>query len=256
MSRDRCRLELGERHLVELRASIAETPRRTRRGNRRPSALPLRIALCACAPSCLPALSNFALVEVFACALLLSSLRTCRWQSLRSPTKARTSALPFAAVDAQTRVRLQDELSRIWAKTSLTVLFITHDIGEAIILGDRIGRRRFDPRSGARSRRACSASWSCGSRLGPTGRTTHRGASRIRPAIKLQSDFCRDTRRKHPTAIQKLVLQSEWASSLPAARVCKLAAVREDEACEDYITYPGMAPICAAATTPALGIRA
>jgi ABC-type proline/glycine betaine transport system ATPase subunit len=35
---------------------------------------------------------------------------------------------PFASVDAQTRVRLQDELSRILAKTSVTVLFITHDI--------------------------------------------------------------------------------------------------------------------------------
>jgi NitT/TauT family transport system ATP-binding protein len=54
---------------------------------------------------------------------------------------------PFAAVDAQTRVRLQEELSRILAKTSVTVLFITHDIGEAIILGDRIGVMRAGPRS-------------------------------------------------------------------------------------------------------------
>jgi NitT/TauT family transport system ATP-binding protein len=46
---------------------------------------------------------------------------------------------PFGAVDAQTRTRLQDELVDIWDKTRKTVLFITHDISEAIILADRIG---------------------------------------------------------------------------------------------------------------------
>jgi NitT/TauT family transport system ATP-binding protein len=46
---------------------------------------------------------------------------------------------PFAALDAQTRTRLQDELVDIWGKTRKTVLFITHDIAEAIILADRIG---------------------------------------------------------------------------------------------------------------------
>jgi NitT/TauT family transport system ATP-binding protein len=46
---------------------------------------------------------------------------------------------PFAALDAQTRSILQDELGSIWQQTRRTVLFITHDIGEAIILADRIG---------------------------------------------------------------------------------------------------------------------
>lgn len=46
---------------------------------------------------------------------------------------------PFAALDAQTRAGLQDELARIWVETRRTVLFITHDISEALILGDRIG---------------------------------------------------------------------------------------------------------------------
>ncbi|MFF3867711.1 ABC transporter ATP-binding protein [Micromonospora sp. NPDC001898] len=46
---------------------------------------------------------------------------------------------PFGALDAQTRTTLQDELARIWAATDRTVLFITHDISEAMILGDRIG---------------------------------------------------------------------------------------------------------------------
>jgi NitT/TauT family transport system ATP-binding protein len=46
---------------------------------------------------------------------------------------------PFGALDAQTRTRLQDELVDIWGKTRKTILFITHDIAEAIILADRIG---------------------------------------------------------------------------------------------------------------------
>jgi len=46
---------------------------------------------------------------------------------------------PFAAVDAQTRSILQDELIGIWQETGRTFLFITHDIGEAILLANRIG---------------------------------------------------------------------------------------------------------------------
>jgi NitT/TauT family transport system ATP-binding protein len=49
---------------------------------------------------------------------------------------------PFAAVDAQTRSELQEELLRVWSTTNKTLLFITHDIGEAILLGDRIGVMR------------------------------------------------------------------------------------------------------------------
>jgi NitT/TauT family transport system ATP-binding protein len=45
---------------------------------------------------------------------------------------------PFGALDAQTRWVMQKELQRIWAATRKTVLFITHDIEEAILLGDRI----------------------------------------------------------------------------------------------------------------------
>jgi NitT/TauT family transport system ATP-binding protein len=46
---------------------------------------------------------------------------------------------PFGALDAQTRTELQDELIRIWSETKKSVLFITHDIAEAIVLSDRIG---------------------------------------------------------------------------------------------------------------------
>ena len=45
---------------------------------------------------------------------------------------------PFAAVDAQTRMALQEELVRICARSRLTVLFITHSVEEAIFLGDRV----------------------------------------------------------------------------------------------------------------------
>lgn len=54
---------------------------------------------------------------------------------------------PFAALDAQTRRRMQEELARIWSVKHRTVLFITHDIGEAITLGDRIGVMTRGPRS-------------------------------------------------------------------------------------------------------------
>jgi len=45
---------------------------------------------------------------------------------------------PFAALDAQTREIMQSELLRIWREAKKTVLFITHQINEAIYLGDRI----------------------------------------------------------------------------------------------------------------------
>jgi NitT/TauT family transport system ATP-binding protein len=45
---------------------------------------------------------------------------------------------PFAAVDAQTRETLQDELMRIWEKTGKTIIFVTHSIEEAVLLADRV----------------------------------------------------------------------------------------------------------------------
>jgi NitT/TauT family transport system ATP-binding protein len=45
---------------------------------------------------------------------------------------------PFAALDAQTRLMMQEFLLRVWDELKTTVLFITHDVDEAICLGDRI----------------------------------------------------------------------------------------------------------------------
>jgi NitT/TauT family transport system ATP-binding protein len=45
---------------------------------------------------------------------------------------------PFGALDAQTRAMMQEALLRIWAEIDATVVFVTHDIDEAIFLGDRI----------------------------------------------------------------------------------------------------------------------
>ncbi len=45
---------------------------------------------------------------------------------------------PFAALDAQTREQLQDELRRIWTETGKTIVFITHGIDEAVYLGQRV----------------------------------------------------------------------------------------------------------------------
>jgi len=54
---------------------------------------------------------------------------------------------PFAALDAQTRALMQAELASLWRTTRTTVLFITHDIDEAVTLGTRIGVMRAGPRS-------------------------------------------------------------------------------------------------------------
>jgi NitT/TauT family transport system ATP-binding protein len=45
---------------------------------------------------------------------------------------------PFGALDAMTRDVLHDELERLWRETGLTVMFVTHNVREAVRLGDRV----------------------------------------------------------------------------------------------------------------------
>jgi len=45
---------------------------------------------------------------------------------------------PFGALDAQTREVMQEELTRLWDRTGKTIVFVTHDIEEAVYLGDRV----------------------------------------------------------------------------------------------------------------------
>jgi sulfonate transport system ATP-binding protein len=45
---------------------------------------------------------------------------------------------PFGALDALTRMQMQDEVTRIWQSESTTMVLVTHDIDEAIYLGDRV----------------------------------------------------------------------------------------------------------------------
>ena len=52
---------------------------------------------------------------------------------------------PFAALDAQTRDLLHDELERIWNQTGRTIIFVTHNVREAVRLGDRVVLLTFRP---------------------------------------------------------------------------------------------------------------
>ncbi len=45
---------------------------------------------------------------------------------------------PFGALDAQTRETMQEEVTLLWERTKKTIVFVTHDIDEAVYLGDRI----------------------------------------------------------------------------------------------------------------------
>ncbi|GIJ30180.1 ABC transporter ATP-binding protein [Micromonospora qiuiae] len=62
---------------------------------------------------------------------------------------------PFGALDAQTRLVMQVELDRIWRETGATIVFVTHDIGEAILLADRIVTMTAGPSAGIKNVYPC-----------------------------------------------------------------------------------------------------
>jgi NitT/TauT family transport system ATP-binding protein len=54
---------------------------------------------------------------------------------------------PFAALDAQTRDLLLVELQLIWEKTKKTIIFVTHNVSEAIVLGNKVVVMKHRPSS-------------------------------------------------------------------------------------------------------------
>ena len=55
---------------------------------------------------------------------------------------------PFAALDAQSRRLLQRQVSDLWMSKGGTYIYVTHDIREAVILGERVGVMKAGPKSG------------------------------------------------------------------------------------------------------------
>jgi NitT/TauT family transport system ATP-binding protein len=64
--------------------------------------------------------------------------RTAIARALANEPRIHLMDEPFAALDEQTRKKLQNELVNIWASTGITILFITHSIEEALILADKV----------------------------------------------------------------------------------------------------------------------
>jgi len=64
--------------------------------------------------------------------------RTAIARALAMEPKVLLMDEPFAALDALTRVKMQDELIELWDDTHFTVLFVTHSIAEAVKIGNRI----------------------------------------------------------------------------------------------------------------------
>ena len=71
---------------------------------------------------------------------------------------------PFASVDAQTRVDLEELLLDVQARYGITIVFVTHDIDESIYLADRVPSCRPDRLSYARSSRSTSPAHAARSR--------------------------------------------------------------------------------------------
>ncbi len=99
---------------------------------------------------------------------------------------------PFAAVDAITRVTLQDELLKLWRQFGISVVFITHNIDEAIFLGQRVivmsahpgsVKSKFPstfptPATAARASSATSTRWSAASSMARARSARHEPRSR------------------------------------------------------------------------------
>jgi NitT/TauT family transport system ATP-binding protein len=93
------------------------------------------------------------IVNYFACMVGLEKFLQCYPRELSGGMKQRVGLAralandprvilldePFASVDAQTRLTLQEELLKIWAQANKTMIFVTHSVEEAVFLADRVG---------------------------------------------------------------------------------------------------------------------
>ncbi len=98
---------------------------------------------------------------------------------------------PFAALDALTRRKMQDELLQLWDDTHFTVLFVTHSIAEAIKIGNRILLLSPHPgpgQGGDQQPAARRRGERCGARRSRTGSTACCSPMRSRPRRPLMSD--------------------------------------------------------------------
>ncbi len=64
--------------------------------------------------------------------------RTAVCRALASDPQVLLMDEPFGAVDFQMRLKLQEELERIWVENRITVLMVTHDVQEAVYMSDRV----------------------------------------------------------------------------------------------------------------------
>ena len=85
---------------------------------------------------------------------------------------------PFGALDAQTRCRMQAHLLEIWRKIDITIVFITHDLDEAIFLADRILVLSAHPGRGARADRGAGAAAAQRGAADLAGVPRHQGPAR------------------------------------------------------------------------------
>ncbi len=120
---------------------------------------------------------------------------------------------PFAALDAQTRESLQDELLRIWRETGKTILFITHGIDEAIYLGNASPCSRPAPPGGSR-RSSTSTSTGTSRTSGPVRRSASTGT---------RSGRCCIRRSSVPATSSSAPQRKRWSMSSPSATLTRPA---------------------------------